>query len=73
MSVSLCNNNAWKPYNITWNNRVCSNTTSLKGMDSKVVGSYNHPLIYTWDVLGGIVDAIANNTSDITLVVTSFP
>jgi hypothetical protein len=73
VSVSLCNNNAWEPYNITWNNRVCSNTTSLKGMDSKVVGSYNHPLIYTWDVLGGIVDAIANNTSDITLVVTSFP
>jgi hypothetical protein len=30
VSVSLCNNNAWEPDNITWNSRVCSNTTSLK-------------------------------------------
>jgi hypothetical protein len=73
VSVSLCNNNTWKPDNISWNNRVCSNTTSLKGMDSIVVERYTHPFVYRWDVLRGIVDAIANDTSDITLVVTSFP
>lgn len=42
-------------------------------MDSIVVEKYIHLIVYRWDVLGGIVDTIANNTSDITLVVTSFP
>jgi hypothetical protein len=73
VSVSLCNNNTWKPDKITWNSPVCSNSTSLKGMDSIVVGRYSQPVVYGWDVLGGIVDAIANNTNDITLVITSFP
>lgn len=57
VTVSYCTNNAWTPSNITWQKRVCSNSGSLKGMDSNVVREIFLPGIYSWDVLEGVVNA----------------
>ena len=73
VTVSYCNNSAWIPSNISREKRVCSNPSSLKGVDSVVVHDNFLPDVYSWDILEGVIRATEAGLPKITFTVTSFP